>query len=268
MTQIVVNSQAEWDALNNRIENDVEVRATVRVKLTGICEVYGRVVLERGAESSLSANLYLRLWGNARAVLWENASAVLGGNASAVLWENSSAELRGNAVVRCFSQHAFAVLYGFSIAIVDVKNKAKIIRKSKDSYIQRTKIIRNWFERETVEKVNGTAIIYKRVSKEFKTQEKTPRETLWAIGSTLTHTKPDLKGEECGAGKFHGVSHPYFGDDFRSEKDDRYIAIRVRIRDTHAWPNPQYPHKIGFSKGTVLYECNHMGKQITQESKL
>ena len=105
MTQIVVNSQAEWDALNNRIEKDVEVRATVRVKLTGICEVYGRVVLECGAESSRSANLYLVLRGNssaelrenAHAELWENAHAELRGNAHAELWENAHAELWENA---------------------------------------------------------------------------------------------------------------------------------------------------------------------------
>ena len=97
MTQIVINSQAEWDALNNRIEKDVEVRATVRVKLTGICEVYGRVVLECGAESSRSANLYLVLRGNSSAELWENAHAVLWGNAHAELWGNAHAELQENA---------------------------------------------------------------------------------------------------------------------------------------------------------------------------
>src|SRR3990167_2329276 len=112
MTQIVVNSQADWNALNNRIEKDVEVRATVPIKLTSICEVYGRIILEHGAESSFSTNLYLVLWENASAELWENASAVLGENASAELWENASAELWGNAVVRCFSQLAKAVLYG------------------------------------------------------------------------------------------------------------------------------------------------------------
>jgi len=109
MTQIVVNSQAEWDALNNRIEKDVEVRATVRVKLTGICEVYGRVVLECGAESSRSANLYLVLRGNSSAELRENAHAVLWGNAHAELWENAHAALRGNAHAELW-ENAHAVL--------------------------------------------------------------------------------------------------------------------------------------------------------------
>jgi len=45
-------------------------------------------------------------------------------------------------------------------------------------------------------------------------------------------------------------------------KGDRYIAIKVARKDCHAWPDPQYSHKISFRTGTVLYECTRMGEVV------
>lgn len=40
------------------------------------------------------------------------------------------------------------------------------------------------------------------------------------------------------------------------------LAISVPVKDLHAWPNPQYPHKIAFRTCKVLYECDNFGKRI------
>ena len=82
------------------------------------------------------------------------------------------------------------------------------------------------------------------------------------MGATLTHPHWQPNSGECGDGKYHGCSRPYFCDEFRAVKGDRYIAIKVARKDCHAWPDPQYPHKISFRTGTVRYECTRMGKAV------
>ncbi|HTJ77681.1 MAG TPA: hypothetical protein VL357_01675, partial [Rariglobus sp.] len=72
--------------------------------------------------------------------------------------------------------------------------------------------------------------------------------------------RPD--GEECGEGKFHACSRTYFCDEFRSTAGDRYVAIEVKVSDLHAWTAPQYPHKIAFKAGRVLFECDKFGKEV------
>jgi hypothetical protein len=119
-----------------------------------------------------------------------------------------------------------------------------------------------WFERNAVEE---TAVItlYKKVSKDYKTQEGTKNETLWAIGSTVTHSAWSPTNGECGGGKFHACSRPYFCDEFRNKPGDRYIAVSIKLEDLYEWKdNPGYPHKIGFRMGTVMYECGRFGKEI------
>ncbi len=107
-----------------------------------------------------------------------------------------------------------------------------------------------------------SVILFKRVSVDFKTQEGQPWETTWAIGSKLKHPNLDLKSKECGAGKYHACSRPYFCDEFRSNSGDKYIAIRIKKADMYAWPNPEYPHKIGFAAGEVLYEVDRFGERV------
>jgi len=114
-----------------------------------------------------------------------------------------------------------------------------------------------WLEKEKLEIKDGSVILYKRVSHDFKTQEGTKNETIWSIGSTLEHPawKPDDK--EFGEGKYHACSRTKFCDIFRNKSDDRYIKLKVRIEDMYAWENPFYPSKIAFRKGIVLGECDN-----------
>lgn len=150
-------------------------------------------------------------------------------------------------------------MYGFSVLFkpFDLKFNAEI--KSEYVHIQKVKPL-GWFENNGVEKTDKI-VLYKKVSSEFKTQEGSSNETLWTIGSTLEHKDWNPKGQECGEGKFHACSRPYFCDEYRNGKGDRYIAIEIATEDTYEWPNPNHPHKIAFRKGTVLYECDRFGKQ-------
>lgn len=82
----------------------------------------------------------------------------------------------------------------------------------------------------------------------------------------LTHPKWSPKDQECGAGKFHACATPYFCDQFRSERGDRYIAIEIAVKDLYAWDGGDYPHKVAFRAGTVLFECDRYGKQLESKS--
>ena len=200
--------------------------------------------------------------GNSSVVAWENSSVEAWGNSSVEARENSSVEARENVVVRVFSAYLKKViLYGFAVAIVSATITVNIEKKSEYCHIQITKDL-GWFERNAVEK-NPVITLYKRVSKDFKTQENKKNETLWLVGSTVNHPawKPD--NGECGEGKFHACSRPYFCDEFRNENGDRYIAVSIKLEDLYEWKNnPHYPHKIGFRACEVLYECDKFGKKI------
>jgi hypothetical protein len=142
--------------------------------------------------------------------------------------------------------------------------KIKVVKKSKTcSVIKPTfpKGTEGWLNSQAVKSRNGT-VLFKRVSADLKTQENTPSETVWTIGETLTHPNWKPKEQECGPGKYHACSRPYFCDEFRSESTDRYIAIQIAKKDLYAWPEPQYPHKIAFRRGRVLYECDRYGTKL------
>ena len=126
-----------------------------------------------------------------------------------------------------------------------VKLKSEIIDIRK-SYVQRFNL--------EVDRDN-CVILYKRVSQDFKTQEDTPNETLWQVGTTVTHPNWNPDKTECGAGKFHACARPHWCDMFRNKTTDRYISIKVNIDDLHEWRvNPGFPQKIGFRSGTVIAE--------------
>jgi hypothetical protein len=165
-------------------------------------------------------------------------------------------------VVRILSSYVKKIaLYGFAVAFVASTLDVKIEKKSEHCHIQLTQNL-GWFENNAVEQTE-IVTLYKRVSCDFKTQENTKNETPWIVGSTVTYPKWIPKNEECGQGKFHACSRPYFCDQFRSTKGDHYVAISIKVEDLHEWKdNPKYPHKIAFREGTVLYECDRFGKQI------
>jgi hypothetical protein len=153
--------------------------------------------------------------------------------------------------------------------ISDKKLKIKLSQNATNKVLKKYKITTEfWLDVHEIEKKRGKSILFKRVSEDFKTQEKTKSETLWTPGLVITHKDWDPEKSECGEGKFHAVSEPTFGDLFRDEKGDRYIAIEIAVKDLYAYPtNPSYPHKIGFRKGKVLYECDRNGKKVEKKEE-
>jgi hypothetical protein len=113
-----------------------------------------------------------------------------------------------------------------------------------------------------VDEKSKSVTLFKRVSVEFKTQEGLPQETTRTPGLKLTHKNRNPTRQECGAGKFHAFSRPYFCDEFRSLADDVYVAIQIPVKELHAWDNASYPHKIAFRTGTVLYQCDKFGNKV------
>ena len=233
---MIIKTQAEWDALPTQFDSHTVIEIQ--------CPKGTRVAIAR-------------VPGNSSVVAWENSSVVAGGDSSVEAW--------GNSFCRNFSPNAKIELCGESIALLQVDG-ATAIRKSGSAHIiQAPKpawTVEGWLDREGVLAVDGSGILYKRVSADFKTQETRPWETTWNIGSKLSHSNWQPDSGECGSGKFHACSRPYFCDEFREEKSDVYVAIRVAVADLHAWPNPQYPHKIAFRACVVLYQCDRMGKEI------
>jgi len=239
MKEIVISTQAELDALPASFDEYTKVI---------IKNTTSRLVVKISRENS---SVVAR--GNSSVEARENSSVVARGNSSVMAWENSVVRILSGCVKKI-------ALYGFAVAFIAATLTVKIEKNSKHCHIQTVKDL-GWFERNAVEQT-PLVILYKRVSKDLQTQEGTANETTWTIGTTLTIPKWD-KSRECGEGKFHACSRPYFCDEFRSKQGDRYIAVSIKLEDLHEWKdNPEYPHKIAFREGTVLYECNKHGKEI------
>ena len=241
--EIIVKTQKEFDALPDSFSEYTRI----------YIESSERIVVNKAWDNSSVV-----AWDNSSVVARDNSSVVARDNSSVVARGNSSVEARGNVGVHLYSDYATVILFVFSVCWKLAKGK--IQKKSKNATIITPKKV-DWFETNGIKKTK-TITLYKKVSKDFKTQENTKNETLWLVGSIVDHSNWTPEKEECGEGKFHACSRPYFCDEFRSEKGDKYIAIEVALKDTYAWPNPSYPYKIAFKKCKVLYEVNKMGKKI------
>jgi hypothetical protein len=142
---------------------------------------------------------------------------------------------------------------GISYAI----ENGKIIINGGYVYLRskRISIKTSYLKRFRVKVKRGCVILYKRVSSDFKTQEGTDHETTWRINRIMEHPNWNPTKEECGAGKFHACAFPFWCDQYRSKKGDRYIAIKVNVKDLYEWPtNPSHPIKIAFRKCKVMAE--------------
>ena len=177
---------------------------------------------------------------------------------------NAHVVARGNVSVYAQSERVTIALFMFAVcwlirnAIVKNKSKTAMVIQP---FLQEG--MDGWLDSQGLKKTRaGYVTLYKRVSSDFKTQEGTNNETNWEIGRTLEHLAWEPLGLECGEGKFHACSRPFLCDQFRYKKFDKYVAIKVNIKDMYVWPkDPKFPTKVAFRKGRVLYECDRFGNQ-------
>jgi hypothetical protein len=230
---------------------------------------WGNSSVEAWENSSVVAreNSSVVAWENSSVVAWENSSVVAWGNSSVEARGNSSVVAWGNSVIRIFYEAVKVILHGFSVAFlpININLNVDIKKQSETATIIRPEYkpgIDAWLDREGIEN-KDKVILFKKVSKDFKTQEGTKNETKWKIGKKNTHKNWKPGQQECGEGKFHACSRPYFCDEFRNERGDQYIAIEIKKEDLFVWDkNPEYPHKVVFREGKVLYKCNKFGKKL------
>lgn len=226
MKEITISTQAQWDALPERFEE------------------YTRVLIE-----------------DTPARLTVNRTPI---NSSVVARGNSSVVAHACVGVHLQSDLASVVLFAFSVCWILARSATRVKKESPTAIVIEPAFrdgVEGWLDKEAIED-GATIVLYKRVSKDFKTQEREPWETTWTAGAKLEHPKWSPSRGECGEGKFHACSRPYFCDEFRTVQGDRYIAIEVAKADLYAWPNPAYPHKIAFRAGKVLHEVNRLGKPV------
>src|SRR5664280_1353532 len=254
----------ENSSVEARENSSVVARENSSVEARGNSSVVARenssVVARENSSVEARENSSVEAWENSSVVAWGNSSVVARENSSVEARENSSVEARGNVCVRIFSEIKTLSLFGFSVLFQPFDLKFKF-KKEKTCLIRKFKT-QKYLDREGIKPEKGFVVLYKKVSKDFYTQENSVNQTLWNIGSTVTHPdwRPTIK--ECGEGKFHACSRPYFCDEFRDNTGERYIAVKIKVSDLYEWKTPSYPHKIAFREGTVLYECNKYGKKI------
>jgi len=271
--KIIIKTQKEWDTLPKSFDDftliRIETKTNIWLAINNIpgnshVEAWGNshVVARGNSHVEARGNSHVEARGNSHVEARENSHVVAWENSHVVAWGNSHVEAWGSVAVHLHSDLASCLLFAFAVCFELAKGKAT--KKSKTAMIiksERKSGTDGWLEAHGIEP-EANIILYKRASKDYKTQEGTPNETLWAIGATLTHPSWSPKDSECGEGKFHACAKPYFCDDFRNNPGDKYIAIEVKRKDLYAWPNPCYPHKIAFREGKVLYECDRYGNEI------
>lgn len=178
-------------------------------------------------------------------------------------YTNFTAKLYNTSTIHNNSGVCNIELYDYATAFLSVKPATlKKASTAHTVFVSYDKGVEGWLKRNQVKVTKGFVTIYKRVSVGFKTQENTQRETFWKVGSTVIIGTWDPYVQECGPGKFHGCAAPYLCDKYREKPSDRYIAIRVNVKDMYAWNGGAFTDKIAFRKGKVLYECDRFGKKV------
>jgi hypothetical protein len=289
MNEITIKTQKEFNELPNFFDcyTRIIIKSNNSIKLVVNKRIKNAHVVARGSshvvawESShvvargsshveARESSHVEAWGSSHVVAWESSHVEAWGSSHVeargsshvVAWESSHVVARGIVSINVKSCYSMVLLFSFSVALVSKKmySSKRIKKKNKTAHIQITKDC-GWFENNGIKKTKNV-ILFKKVSKDFKTQESTKNETLWEIGTIINHPTWSPEKQECGEGKFHAVSKPYFADEFRNKKNDRYIAIRIKLDDIYEWKDPYYTYKIAFRKGKVLFECDRYGKEI------
>ena len=232
--------------------------STVTAYGSSTVRAYGSSTVTAYGSSTVTAydSSTVRAYDSSTVRAYDSSTVTAYDSSTVTAYDSSTVTAYDSSCIHNHSLSAILELFGFSVAILLCKAK-KITRRNKTVTVVTPKKktgVNLWLEDHGIAANTKYVTLYKRVSKDFKTQENTANETLWTLGATLIHPAWDPKKEECGGGKYHACPEPFFCDQYRDKADDKYIAIEVAKADLYAWPNGSHPHKIAFRKGTVLYE--------------
>jgi hypothetical protein len=279
---ITVKTQAELDALPEAFEEvtAIEIRArgcgiavrkhrensqiVARGDTWIVAWKNSRIVARENSRVDAWDNSWVVAFENSRVEAWENSWVIAMGDSRVHASENSRVEAREHSRIVAWENSRVVAVENSRVeanenSLVDIWDQAEATGLGKinvfKSNIPRDGSVEKWITSEFVKVEKGFATLYKRVSREFRTQEGTENETLWLPGTRVEHANWNPGEEECGAGKFHACSRPYFCDRFRNGPGDKYIVIKVEVEDLVAWKNAVYPHKIAFRRGEVIGEC-------------
>ena len=248
MKIIIIKTQKEFNLIKTVMADEEVVFEADNINIGCVLEVYGVLRLKGEINSSWDGRLILARGSSQVHSISRDSSQV-----HSISW--------GTSIISILGQVSSLILHGFSVVMLPFNLKIKI-KKEKLCIVQRVKSL-PYLQREGVDANRGKVILFKRVSVDWKTQEGTKNETRWIPGSVLAHPNWEPDKQECGGGKYHACSRPYFCDEFRNMKGDKYIAIEIAKKDLYEWPDPSYPHKIAFREGRVLHECDKYGGALS-----
>ena len=247
MKTVIVKTQSEWDILPKSYTDHTIIE--IRCKL----EIIVRITPDSSTVTAYDSST-VRACDSSTVTAYGSSTVRACGSSTVTAYDSST--------VRAESAISIITLFAFSVAFV--KLNMKVLIKSKNATVitvRPPKTATEWLDFHGVEH-SKEAVLFKRVSHDFKTQEKTSNETTWSIGSVLEHPNWGPSLEECGAGKFHACHHPSACDMYRVSTGDKYVAIKIDVNAMFVWKDdPQHPNKIAFRKGTVLYECDVNGNK-------
>ena len=248
--EVVVHNQEEWDALPKEFDKWTDIAVVGKLSKISATPVFAKVHIRDGAFVD-------HVYGSAQ------IRYVYGSAQISDVYGSAQIQASDTVTVHVTGPDAVITLAGFAIAFLH--KKAKVILKSATAQkvvVKWPTNLQSWLDYEGVKQSARSAVIYKRVSKDFKTQERTSNETLWQPGTVVTHPAWSPRREECGEGKLHACSSAIACSEFRKEAGDKFVAIEVKKSDFYFWKNGTYSRKIAFREGKVLFECDEFGTKI------
>ena len=264
MKEITVHNQKQFDALPKSFKEltYIYIKDTTETIYVNFDRGSSHVIARGSSHVEARGSSHVEARESSHVIAWGSSHVIARESSHVIARESSHVEAWGS--VSTVMQSTDAVVTLFMYAVCMVISVGKVIKKAKTATIihpKSPKGTNGWLISQAI-KPEKKVIVYKRVSKDFKTQEGTKNEFLYKIGSTVVVNPWTPKNGECGEGKLHACSRPFFCDEFRDESTDVYIAIQVDKKDLYAWPDPSYPHKIAFRRGKVLYQCDRYGEKL------
>jgi len=257
---IIVKSQSELDALPLKFDEFtyIEIRSDASIEI-----LLRKAFDADSSQVTACGSSQVTAYGSSQVTACGSSQVRACGSSQVRAYDSSQVRAYDSSGVHVHSSCAVVEIAGFAVAWLLAKAKVKAKgRNAKIVTPTRKSGVAGWLTEEGIKAVRGKVVLFKRVSKDLKTQEGTSNETTWTIGEALTVPNWSPTSAECGAGKFHACSGTWFCDQFRSNMGDRYIAVEIAVKDLHAWDKPSYPHKIAFRAGRVLHEVNWSGNKI------